>query len=132
MRRWCEVSVAEESGFRAAGLFGDDPTTVGGTTFSAETTADRGLQVVVVSGEVDLAARGELVQSAKAVMAAGTTLVLDMRHVTFLDSAGLNGLLEIRSAASALGAAMVLRQPSERVLYLLSITGLLDAFPLED
>jgi len=86
-------------------------------------TEDGGL-VVRVSGELDLTARGDLVDRAVALMTAAdvTRLSIDLTQVTFCDSSGLGALLDIRRAAGDAGVEMVLRNVPPPVARLLDLT----------
>ncbi|MFJ9775749.1 STAS domain-containing protein [Kitasatospora sp. NPDC101157] len=58
-------------------------------------------------------------------------LLLDLREVTFIDSAGLNALLLTRIQADRQGTVVHLVQPSERVARLLEVTGADRVFPVD-
>jgi anti-sigma B factor antagonist len=51
-------------------------------------------------------------------------LVLDLAHVSYLDSAGLGELLRARARAAEHGMGLVVRDPSPQVATLLRLTGL--------
>ncbi len=89
-----------------------------------------GRMTLTVTGEVDLAVAGELIQAGCQQMAAAPsdTLCIDLSGVTFMDSTALNALIVIRNAASA---PVVLVRPSTSVLRLLKLTSLEQAFTIE-
>jgi anti-sigma B factor antagonist len=58
----------------------------------------------------------------------GTTLALDLRHVTFIDAAGIGALVTIRNHAVRADNVVVVTQPSRCVLRLLEVTGLAATF----
>lgn len=89
--------------------------------------------VVEIRGEIDIACvdrlRGELVD----VVAnrRPLRLVVDLMHVTFVDSTGLGALVAGRNAAQALGIPFAVRRPSAFVVAQLHQTGLYAALPVE-
>lgn len=88
--------------------------------------------VLVVRGAIDLQTREELLRVAKQVLADGTpAVVLDLQDVNFIDSTGIGALVEIGHDAEDVDAGLVLRRPSERVLRILQLTGLTEAWVLE-
>jgi anti-sigma B factor antagonist len=63
---------------------------------------------------------------------AGTTrLVVDMRDLRFLDSAGLGMLLSLKEAAEKQGAQMVIREPVAGVKTLLKLAQFENLFAIE-
>jgi len=92
-------------------------------------TAD--LPVVVLQGEVDLAAAPALREQIDSILASGqSTIVIDLLDATFLDSTALGvlvgGLEECRDAGGELHLIVV----EPRILKVLQITGLADSFPI--
>ncbi len=84
-------------------------------------------ELVTVRGEVDMANACQLVD---AIEAAGTAVV-DLSGVTFIDSAGLHGLLRAQAAGRERGDAMILRHPSDAVRRVLERTNMIDVFTVE-
>jgi anti-sigma B factor antagonist len=80
--------------------------------------------VVVLVGELDIATRRLLTALASPCIAHGASLTLDCAQVTFLDSQGLNALLELRRATIGSGAVLLLASPSQAVTRQLSMSGL--------
>ena len=78
--------------------------------------------VVHLSGEVDASNAESLVD----VLAAegDRDIVVDAENVTFMDSSGVRALLVSRNNAAGSGLHLALRNPSDRVLRVLEITGL--------
>jgi anti-anti-sigma factor len=74
-----------------------------------------------------------LTESAKSVLDTDppTVLVLDLAALRFLCAAGIRALLEVRDAAAAGGARLILRNPSPITCRILTITGLLDTFEIK-
>jgi len=106
----------------------DHPETPTGEV-SARMTAPDGAVMVTIVGELDLALRPAFEE---AVAATTGDVVVDMGQVTFLDSAGITVLVEARRAALERGSTMRVAPASDVVMRILEITGLLDAFGLEN
>jgi anti-anti-sigma factor len=86
--------------------------------FSVTASVTAGHALVVVTGEIDMSTADRMYQAA----AGSGSLTLDLRGVTFFDSAAIHAL--IRLAEGRPGALRVL--PSEQVLRILEISGLDD------
>ena len=89
--------------------------------------------VVEVRGEIDMACadrlRDELVDTVTRLRPA--RLVVDLLHVTFIDSTGVGALVAGRNAARTVGIRFSVRQPSAFVVTQLRQTGLYDALLVE-
>jgi anti-anti-sigma factor len=86
-----------------------------------------GSVVVDVHGEVDLSSAGSLRQViTDAAALRPRRIVVDLEHVTFIDSTGLSALIGGHSAAHALRVAYTVRNPSTFVATQLRKTGLYD------
>jgi anti-sigma B factor antagonist len=93
---------------------------------------EQGRAVLAVTGAIDLQTRGQLVAAGRDALATGpTALVLDLDAVTFIDSTGLGVLVELGHNATDGGGALVLRNPSPRVVRILQTSGLHDTWPTE-
>jgi len=96
-------------------------------SFQIEVSTDDGQLVVRLSGDLDLTARPLLTERLLPQVTeelAGVTL--DLKDVTFCDSSGLGGLLDIRRAAGDADVDMVLRnvpRPVARILDLTDVDG---------
>jgi anti-anti-sigma factor len=88
--------------------------------------------VVVVRGEVDLAAADHLWGCVEPLCGDHRPVVIDMSGTTFMDSAGLNVLLRAHQAQGRTPGGIRLRSPSAAVRSTLSISGLDSAFAIED
>jgi anti-anti-sigma factor len=84
--------------------------------------------VVAVRGEIDRITIDDVVRALEAV---GDNVVLELERVTFLDSSGVQGILQAQQAARERGGDVILRRPSHVVSRVLDITGLRDAFVVE-
>lgn len=81
--------------------------------------------VVAVTGELDFATRDELVEALTAIEELGTRgLVLDLRHLSFIDSAGLHVLIAAHKRAIAGGWTFEIVSGPGRVWRALSLSGL--------
>jgi anti-anti-sigma factor len=102
--------------------------------FAATRETDlEGQDVLVVTGDVDLATAHELVAAADGLASSGGArlLRLDLAGVTFLDSTGISALLEIRRAAARSGADVVVVGRSPIVDRVFSLAGIADLFAPE-
>jgi anti-sigma B factor antagonist len=86
-----------------------------------------------VAGDIDLDVANQLAAmgllSLKSTDA--TRLVIDLAKVTFMDSTGLGALVSIRNAATGLSKGLSLRDVPERIVKLLTLTGLDKVFTIE-
>lgn len=100
---------------------------MGNITISTSFPAD-GATVVSVRGEIDVSVCDELLR----VLVGEVTrrrpprLLVDMLHVTFVDSTGLTTLLAAYRAARGLGTSFVVRQPSAFVARQMRVAGTYD------
>lgn len=84
---------------------------------------------LVLSGELDIASARQLVEVVERRQPLPARIVIDLGKVTFIDSAGLRGLLTVRDRALAnSGSVPCLRAVREEQLELLELCGLLEAF----
>lgn len=88
--------------------------------------------VVGVSGEVDVYAAPELRERLTEVIGGGSSVVVDLTDVGFLDSTGLGALVAARTAAAERGASLPLVCTHQRILKLFTITGLDGVFKIYD
>jgi anti-sigma B factor antagonist len=91
-----------------------------------ERTALDGPSVIVLGGELDLAAAASMRRLIGAADRPG--LVLDLTEVTFMDSSALRELLQARMAVAARGGRLVLAALPQPVRRLLEMTGTLALF----
>ena len=96
-----------------------------------ESNTPHGPPVVSLEGEVDLAQAPSLRDDLDALFAAGhSTVVVDMLEVSFLDSTALGVLVAALGRCQRSGGNLHLIVTEPRVLKVLEITGLAEAFPL--
>jgi stage II sporulation protein AA (anti-sigma F factor antagonist) len=83
-------------------------------------------------GEIDIATVGALVDTIDTVVRQERPRHLDVNlaEVAFMDSSGLNALVQCSKTASAAGCQFTVSQPRPLVRRLFEVTGLLDAFGL--
>lgn len=86
--------------------------------------------VVAVSGEVDVYSAPALRDGLTELLEAGTSVVVDLSDVGFLDSTGLGALVAARTTASEHGAQLSLVCTHQRILKLFTITGLDGVFQI--
>jgi anti-sigma B factor antagonist len=100
---------------------------VGETLINTTQGLDGGI-VVEIRGEIDIASADRLRQVLVDTVSRlrPVRLVVDLLHVTFIDSVGLGALVAGHQAAHALGVRCTIRQPSPFVLTQLHQTGLYD------
>ncbi len=82
--------------------------------------------VIRVSGEVDVTTSDHLLEAL--APDGGRSFVVDLSGMTFINSSGFNALVTARKQ----GAAITLRHPSPIVRSTLTVTGLDDAFVVDD
>ena len=86
-----------------------------------------------VAGEVDLAVSAALLD---AIISAGSTggtpdLVVDLTEVTFLDSTGINALVEARNRLAAEDIRLRIENPTPFVAHVLDVVGVADHLGLQ-
>jgi anti-sigma B factor antagonist len=87
--------------------------------------------VVAVSGEIDLATSPTLRGRLDALVEEGrSSLVVDLRRTTFLDSTGLGVLVHALKRCRAAGGDLQLVITEPRILSLFAITGLEETFSI--
>jgi anti-sigma B factor antagonist len=93
-----------------------------------ETTRIGDHDVVVASGEIDLASATRVDNALEPF--SGQPVVLDLRGVDFMDSAGLKVLLSHRARIEESGGDLRLVVGEGAVIRLLELTGVSDAFSI--
>ncbi len=89
----------------------------------ARTVHEAGSVELRLAGELDHAARPSLVQASDEIHGA-RNVVVHLGKVTFLDSAGINWLLQLRSSVLNTGGTVRLAEPSDAVRRTLAVVGL--------
>lgn len=99
---------------------------------SIRLTGDR-TAVVAVVGDVDLHTASALRTRAQTVLDQGAPhLVLDMEQVDFVDSTGLTTLIVLLQAAQAAGGSLRVARIPERLVRMVTITGVSQLIPMYD
>lgn len=88
--------------------------------------------VVAVNGEVDVYAAPALRDGLTELLEDGSSVVVDLTEVGFLDSTGLGALVAARTAAADKGGSLPLVCTHQRILKLFTITGLDGVFRIYD
>jgi anti-anti-sigma factor len=90
--------------------------------FSVERT-DLGDDVMLsLRGEFDLSGVGAF-NSAVPAAAPGRSVILDLRHLSFMDSSGLHAVINLHRRAVAEGWCLLLANSAPQVVRLLQLTG---------
>ena len=93
---------------------------------------ERGLAAPVTLGlETRVAIRQEAERLLEEMPDGSGRLVIDLTHTRTVDSAGLGALMLIQRLAAERRQPVVLRNPSEEIRFLLTITKLYDLFVVE-
>ena len=101
--------------------------------FHIEERIDRGLPVIAVVGEIDVATAPQLREALHQVIAQGhPTVVLDLLGVTFLDSTALGVLVGGLKRCRELGGELHVVVTDARIKKIFEITGLVKVFPIVD
>lgn len=91
-------------------------------------TTDQDVQVAQIIGEIDAKTSGEVQAKVLPLAVSGAKLLLDMRQLSYMSSAGLRSLLLIHRAVSAADAAVVLVGLSQDLHDTMDATGFLSFF----
>ena len=86
--------------------------------------------VATVTGEVDVYSAPALRDGLTDLLSAGSSVIVDLTGVGFLDSTGLGALVAARKTAEEQGVILPLVCTAERILKLFTITGLDGVFTL--
>ena len=94
-------------------------------------------RIVRVSGEIDLATAPRLHQALGEFTAGAGTVIIDLTGVSFIDSSGLNVLMQSRERLTAEGQPSLLRlvvsRPAiQRVFDVTGLTAVFDVFATVD
>lgn len=99
--------------------------TAEGNGLRIDVASDGASLVVRVAGELDIATAPQLGRYLENLQG---VVVVDLSEVTFLDSTGLNMLVNARKRLHALGGQLALRDPHPAVRIVLAIARLEDWF----
>lgn len=103
------------------------------TGFSVRVRPERDRVVVALSGELDIATVERVERWVRALYERGfSSIALDLRDLTFIDSSGLRLLLRLDRRADDVGCRFALVDGEGPVRRLLQLTGLTDHFALAE
>ena len=85
--------------------------------------------VVHVAGEIDLAAKADLLAALTQASGGGRNVVVDLSRTTFMDSTALKALVDAWQSQTRAGLGFTLRNPSKEARRTLVIAGLEDVLP---
>jgi len=96
-----------------------------------ETRRQGGRAHLVLTGELDLDSAPSLLTAVVAELGSGADdIVVDLTHLSFIDSSGLGTLVGCWRRAQNAGAELVVANPNEDVRVTLEITGLDQILPI--
>jgi anti-sigma B factor antagonist len=102
-------------------------------TFELRSTQEGSTAIITLSGDFDMSAKGQFEEALLGIDTERTKrVVVDLRNVTFIDSAGLGMILKGSSACRDLGLAYALVRGPENVQHLLELTALSLSIPIVD
>ncbi|MEW1827108.1 STAS domain-containing protein [Streptomyces sp. NPDC088196] len=99
---------------------------------SVRTDVVDGTLVVAVAGEIDQETGGSLRKALDPPEGAAPRVVIDLSHVTFMDSSGINILIAVHTALAEAGGWLRLAEvapPVLRVIQLVGIDGFIVCHP---
>lgn len=99
--------------------------------FDVHVVAQDGHPVVVLQGEIDLAAADRLDAAITEAIAAGPRITVDLSGTSFMDSTGVNALIDAHHRLGQVPEAVVLRDPSPTVRRVLAVAGIEDLFTVQ-
>jgi anti-sigma B factor antagonist len=100
--------------------------------YRCDTVRHRGRVTLYLSGEIDQIATAEFVTAADSALATGpVAIIVDLADVTFMDSAGLSGLVQVHQQTRHAGATFQLQSPSRIAARIIELSGLDQLFALD-
>jgi len=101
--------------------------------FHLDARSDGSADVLVLHGELDLASSGELAQELERLIEEkGTSVIVDLRDLEFMDSTGLSVLIKAHQRAQEAGCRLSLVKGPPQIQRLLSLTGVAERVELAD
>ena len=89
-----------------------------------------GQVVVALRGQLDMAEAAGAAAAFTAVAARGPQIIVDLAGLEFIDSSGVAALVRGRNLARQAGGELLLAAPRQQVLRMLTLTRLVDVFPV--
>jgi anti-anti-sigma factor len=87
--------------------------------------------IVYVRGEIDLTTHDTLMRMLDEAAARGQNVIVDLSRTTFMDSSGLQALMELWHSQTAAGLDLVVRNPSDPIIRTLHYAGLDRVFKID-
>ena len=101
--------------------------------FEIELGGSGGARRIIVGGELDRSTCEQLANAADRVRSEGAdAVVIDLRHVSFIDSSGLRSVLAVHRRAEQEGWKLEIVRPIEQVLRIFRLTGAAERLPFVD
>jgi anti-sigma B factor antagonist len=94
------------------------------------TSESDGQLVVTLRGQLDIAEAAGVAAALAAVAAREPQIIVDLAALQFIDSSGVAALVRGRNLARRAGGELLLAAPQQQVLLVLTLTRLIDVFPL--
>jgi anti-sigma B factor antagonist len=89
-----------------------------------------GQVVVALRGQLDMAEAAGAAAAFAAVAASEPRIIVDLAGLEFIDSSGVAALVRGRNLARQAGGELLLAAPRQQVLRVLTLTRLVDVFPV--
>ena len=106
---------------------------MGFEVFSAQVGSGRGATKIVLAGELDMATTPILEEHlVRAESDGATTILIDLRELTFMDTTGLHAFLAARERAEENGRKLLLVGAKEPVRRVFELTGQASALDNQD
>jgi anti-sigma B factor antagonist len=106
---------------------------MGPTPFEIDSASAGEAGRLTLSGEIDLATVVRVEQAVDALLAGGArALVIDLAHVSFIDSSGLRLFIVLDQRAAAEGWRLSLTQPQKQAMTVFRVSGVVDSLPFAE
>jgi anti-anti-sigma factor len=79
--------------------------------------------LVMLYGDIDLRCADDLEHAGRFAIDASRRTIMDVRHVTMLDSVGISFVIRLAAGLRIAGTQLILRGPNPRVVELLTLLG---------
>jgi anti-sigma B factor antagonist len=89
-----------------------------------------GQLVIALRGHLDMAAAASVAAALTAIAAREPQIIVDLAGLEFIDSSGVAALVRGRNLARQAGGELLLAAPRQQVLRVLTLTRLIDVFPV--
>lgn len=89
------------------------------------------LVIVKMEGDIDASTAPKICKEVLPIADQGQKIILDMRKISYMSSAGLRMLLLLHRQVALKKAELVLVDLTEEIINTMKVTGLLQFFPIE-